>query len=99
MAEEKLKMSLVQQTNISANQIIHENSIPADGLEIILSNAQDPLTNHCPTVVEQGMHPQILMSGTSEIMFPAQSGIEVVPLYPVTSVFGGYQDHFSPMPL
>lgn len=92
-------MSLVQPTSLGCDAIIPEDAIPADGLEIILGN-HDPMAAHCATVndqVEQAMHSTILMSGSSEIMFPAHSGMEIVPLYPVP--YGSYQDHYSPMPL
>lgn len=92
-------MSLVQPTSLPCEPIIPENAIPADGLEIILGS-QDAMEAHCPTVsdqVEHAMQSTILMSGSSEIMFPAHSGMEIVPLYPVP--YGSYQDHYSPMPL
>jgi hypothetical protein len=87
-------MSLMP-TSLSCDPIIPENAIPADGLEIILGS-HDPLAN-VSDQVEQAMHSTILMSGSSEIMFPAHSGMEIVPLYPVP--YGSYQDHYSPMPL
>ncbi|XP_059485059.1 zinc finger protein 45-like [Neocloeon triangulifer] len=91
-AEEKRQQQqipVVHPTSTVCNPVVPEAAVAADSIDMVLPCAHDENLIKYEQQMEQPM--------MSEVMFPVQNGVEIMPVYQMNQLY--YQDNYNALPL